>query len=212
MLNVATFISTKCAQWRSSQPALSPEQREAEEFDPASVHFLSILFDALGTQVIGNLNILCDMIESIAETTSDVMVESVPFGPGHGQKSKSLRAKIGRISAELNKQAQAHNLTIEMGWAPDNDIGEYQESRISRRKVEIKRFLAHDEDESDQLETSTGSGDIEHRDAGRIFDSTLPLSFNLGDSGDDDEGSSEDNSFGADGDWGRDSEEEDDED
>ena len=202
MLNVVAFQCTECIKWRSSQPAPTADQIEARTFDAAAVQYLGRIFDLFGVHVIGTLDSLCSFF---IESTNGS--ERVTLAPGHQQKVKALRVKTSKISLELEKYAAAHQLPSPRKAVAESENG--QPSR-KRRRIEIKGFLQFEESAEESEDTyqraalstavQVNRSVTEHRASNNdLYSSELTWDASTSD---------QDDSFGADGDWGRESEEE----
>jgi hypothetical protein len=206
MLNVVAYQCSECIDWRSSQPSPTLDQLEADTFDPASLQYLGRVFDVFGVHVVGTLDSLCDFVELAAGSTS-APTFGVAFAPGHKQKIKALRAKTSKVSTELEKYASAHQLPSPRKVLAESETG--QPAR-KRRRIEIKGFLQFEESAEESEDTNQipafsnfvpiNRTAIEQRASSNDVYSS-ELTWDAGSSDDDD-------SFGADGDWGRESEEE----
>jgi len=198
MLNVLNFQSTQCIEWRSSQPALTTEQIEAEVFDPASLQFLGRVLDVFGVHVVGSLTSLCESIETLSSPPLE-QNGSALFSSAQNQRVKALRLKIDKMSTLLDKFADVHKLPTP---SKSIDTQEKGEPARKRRRIEIKGFLQFEEstgesEQSNMVALSMDAGKQEPTyDEGRTLSSELTW----------EEDESED-SFGVDGDWGRESEE-----
>lgn len=210
MLNVVSFQCRECIDWRSSQPALSAEQLEAETFDSAAVHFLGRVFDVFGIHVIGTLDSLCGFIETAGGLATDG-TNTTSFTLAQRQKGKALRAKISKISSELEKHALSHRLALPRTVLEEEGQAEQQPIR-KRRRIEIKGFLQFYESAEESEDTNQKAGlsganatanctPSEQQAANNEVYSS-ELTWDAGSS------SSDEGSFGVDGDWGRESEEE----
>ena len=207
MLNVVVFQCTECIEWRSSQPAPTADQIEARTFDPAAVQYLGRVFDLFGVHVIGTLDSLCSFFIESTKGSELSSTNGMAFAPRYQQQVKALRIKTGKISLELEKFAAAHKLPSPRKVISESESG--QPSR-KRRRIEIKGFLQFEESAEESEDTSqraTLSTAIpmnrtfmEHRTSNNdVYSSELTWDACSSD---------EDISFGADGDWGRESEEE----
>ena len=208
MLNVALAQSTQCIEWRSSQPVLAVEKIEVKAFDPASVQNLGNVFDAFGIYVVGTLDALCGSIESMGISTADPANGIVP-GLSQKQKVKALRLKVNKVCSYLQKSAAEHNLPT-----PRQSLQEVTNGQPTRkrRRIEIWGFHNFESSPEDSVDTKNIPGPSNfHANARKralaqpsLTDEAISSELTW------EEGSSEDDgSFGADGDWGRQSEEED---
>lgn len=201
MLNAVSYQSTQCTEWRSSQPTLAVGQIGTAAFDPASVVFVSRLFDAFGLHVIGTLEILCTSIETLSNSSLDAY-DSALFGPAQKQKVKALRLKSNNTYTELEKLADAHKLPPPRQSLEDAE----DEPERKRRRIEVKGFLQFEESAEESEDSNVfraASGQQPSAAAPR--DEAKTLSSDLTWDGDED---SSDGSFGVDGNWCRESDEE----
>jgi hypothetical protein len=206
MLNVVSFQCTACIEWRSSQRAPTADQIEAETFDAAAVQYLGRIFDVFGVHVIGTLDSLCTFIVDFANASTRIPTIGATFAPGHQQKVKALRVKTSKVASELEKYASAHQLPSPRMVLSELEIG--QPAR-KRRRIEIRGFLQFEESAEESEDTNRSAafstvvpmscGGTKLASSNDVYSSEL--TWDAGSSDDDD-------SFGADGDWGRESEEE----
>lgn len=204
MLNVVTYQSTQCIEWRSSQPALTADQVETDAFDPASLQYLRRVFDVFGVHAVGTLTTLCDTVDTFTSSSTDSTSGKL-FGSAQKQRVKALRMKINKVSSDLLKFTDAHKLPAPRLSTTDDEAGE---PARKRRRIEIKGFLqfeesAEESEDTNQVRPLTIARALHTSEDGVPNDEGKTLSSDLTW----DDGSSED-SFGADGDWGRESEEE----
>jgi len=194
MLNIVGFQCAECIEWRSKQPTLTPDQVDAGAFDAASVQYLGRIFDVFGIHVIGTLESLCASLIDSSNDLDKTKTNGVTFAPGNLQNVKALRLKINKVFAELEKYAYAHKLS------PPRKEAENGQPLRKRRRVEIKGFLQFEESTEESTADLINGPVTELPVYGNHMYSS-DLTSNDGSSGDSD-------SFGADGDWGRQSDEE----
>lgn len=205
MLNVVSYQIVQCSEWRSSQPTLPAEDVEAAEIDPASVAFLSRVFDAFGIHVVGTLEKLCTAIESYS--VNSIKAHEAPlFGPTQKQKAKALRVKLNKTFSEIQELAAAHKLSPPRQTLADNT----GEPERKRRRIEVRGFLQFEESAGESEDsnlihagpfTKMNQSDVAHTICPHAEGRALSRELTW------DEDSSDD-SFGVHGDWGRESDEE----
>lgn len=145
MLNAVSYQAIQCAEWRSSQPAPTPEDIASNTFDPASVRFIHEMLDSFESHVAGRLVSLCDKIDSVTSKDSRKHDQKIPsFGRIQKRKTRTLRQKIEKARSNFESLAVAHKLPgpREKVAAVRVDEGaEQSQPSRKRRRVEIKSLL-----------------------------------------------------------------------
>lgn len=197
MLNAVSYQVKRCIEWRNSQPVILVHEIHAGKDDSASAQYLEDLVDSVGNNVVGRVHSFCASVRTVTTATSHAEQQS---------GLKSLGKRNDAFKAELLKIAAAHNIS-----QPRFNL----ESQVTKTNHSRKRQRT---DHVSQMENLPSRPDGPCPDDEEIIPVNNSFSMDLDQQldwsepsfNDDDGDSASDTSysFGASGQWGKDTDDE----
>lgn len=190
MLSVAVSLLQRCVEWRNSQPLLSVRDREAGKHDPGAIRFLEQFIGTAASHTAGTILNLCDFLQS--------------HEAAHVSRSTTLRFAAEKAARRIKDVSISHNL------APPSFIAGFENFESDQYSMQQTKGFH-------QLEPVNGPKEKQHvcplfvnsemgdesrrlqRDRSRLQKDDIVLDEKAGNESED--------SFGAAGDWGDDSDE-----